>query len=163
MERPFQDAAMLHSIRDCLFRSDSPLHDEFSSLLEKFIAERIASPGSEWFPCICRDLHSLSQKLAEVQTKIIESEQRIDALQISAANATAATDHRVDALQSSTENATRTAVSELRRLEHELSPCYILLNEFPRFGSPKPSNHSQFPPQHPNHNHLFRAVHRIRH
>ena len=43
MERPFDDAALLHFISDCLFRSDLPLHDEFSSWLEKFIAERIAS------------------------------------------------------------------------------------------------------------------------
>ena len=107
MEQPFDDAAMLHFILDCLFRSDSPLHDYFSSSLETFIAERIASRESEWFPCICRDLHSLSQKLAEAQAKVIELKQRIDALHTSAANATAATDHRVTILQSATENATR--------------------------------------------------------
>ena len=106
MERPFDDAAMLHFISDCLFRSDSPLHNDFSSSLEKMIAERIASRESERFPCISRDLHSLSQKLAEVQTNVIELEQRMDAMQISAANATAATDHRVGALQSSGESAT---------------------------------------------------------
>ena len=118
---------MLLFIRDCLFRSDSPFHHEFSSSLEKFIAERIAS---EWFPCISRDLHSLLQKLAEAQAKVIELELRIDALHTSTANATAATDHRVNILQSSTENATQAAVSELRRLQHELSHCYVLLNEF---------------------------------
>ena len=53
------------------------------------------------------DLHSLSQKLAEAQAKVIELERRIDALHTSAANATAATDHRVAILQSATENATR--------------------------------------------------------
>ena len=115
MERPFDDAAMLHFIRDCLFRSDSPLHHEFSSSLAKFIAERMASRESEWFPCISRDLHSLSQKLADTQAKVIELEQRIDALHTSAANATMASDHRVDILQSSTENATQAAVSELRK------------------------------------------------
>ena len=113
MERPFDHAAMLHFIRDSLFRTDSPLAHEFSILLERFIAERIASRESEWFPCISRDLHSLSQKLADTQAKVIELEQRIDALQTTAANATAATDHRVYTLQSSTENATQAAVSEL--------------------------------------------------
>ena len=58
MERPFDNAAMLHFIRDSLFRSHSPLHHEFSSALENFIAERIASRESEWFPCFSRDLHS---------------------------------------------------------------------------------------------------------
>ena len=144
MERPFDDAAMLHFIRDSLFRTDSPLHQEFSISLEKFVAQRIASGESEWFPCISRDLHSLSQKLADTQANVIELEQRIDALQTTAPNATAATDHRVDTLQSSTENATQAAVSELRRLEHELSQCYVLLNEFTRVWSEQPLNHFQF-------------------
>ena len=120
MERPFDDAAMLHFIGDSLFRTDSPLHHEISISLEKFIAERIASRESEWFPCFS-DLHNCSQKLADTQAKVIELEQRIDALQTTAASATAATDHRVDTLQSSTENATQAAVSELGRVEHELS------------------------------------------
>ena len=138
------------------FDSHSPPHHEFSSSLEKFIAEHIASRESEWFPCRSGDLHSLSQMLAEVQTKLIDLEQRIDGFQISAGNATAATDHRVDALQSSTETATRPAVSELRRLEHNLLQCYALLNEFAQFLNQQPSNqqlqfqHSQFPPQHPH-------------
>ena len=149
MERPFYDAAMLHFIRDSRVRTDSPLHQEFSNSLEKFIAERTTSRESEWFPCICRDLHSLSQKLADTQAKVIEFEQRIDALQTAEANATAATDHRVDTLQSSTENATQAAVSELRHLEHELSQCYVLLNEFTRVSSQQPSNHFQFPQQQP--------------
>ena len=93
MERPFGDPAMLHFIRDSLFRTDSPLHHVFWISLEKFIAERIASRESEWFPCISRDLHSLSQKLADTQAKVIKLEQRIDALQTIAASATAATDH----------------------------------------------------------------------
>ena len=100
MEGPFDNAAMLRFIRDCLFRSDSLLHHGFSSLLETSLAERIASRESEWFPCMSRDLHSLSQKLADTQAKVIELEQRIDALQTSAANATTATDHGVDILQS---------------------------------------------------------------
>ena len=156
MERPFDDAAMLHFIRDCQFRSRAPLHHQFSSSLETFITERLASRESEWFPYISCDLDSLSQKLAEVQNKVIGLEQHIDALQISAANATAATDHRVVALQYSTENATRTAVSELQQLEHELSQCYILTNEFAQFWSQQPSNqqpefqHTQFPAQHPD-------------
>ena len=79
-----------------------------------------------------RDLHSWLQKLADNQAKVIELEQRIDALQTTAATATAATDHRVDTLQSSTENATQAAVSELQRTEHELSQCYALLNEVAR-------------------------------
>ena len=58
MEKPFDDAGMLHFIRDCLFRYDSPLHHEFSSLLEKFIAERIASREREWFPCRSHHLRS---------------------------------------------------------------------------------------------------------
>ena len=111
MERPFDDAAMLHFSGDCPFRSDLPLHLQFSSSLEKFIAERIASRESELFPCISRDFHSLSQKLAEAQAKVIELEQRIDALQTSAANAAAATDHRVDILQSSMEHAIQAAVT----------------------------------------------------
>ena len=104
---------------------------------------------SEWFPCMSRDLHSLSQNLADTQTKVIELEQRIDALQTSAANATTATDHRVDILQSSTENATQAAVSELRRLDHELSQRYVLLNEFAQVSSQQPSKHFQFPQQQP--------------
>ena len=149
MEPSFDDAAILHFSRDCLFRSDSPLHHEFPISLQRFIAERIASRESQWFPCISRVLHSLSQKLADTQAKVIELEQHIDALQTSAANATAATDHRVDILQSSTENATQAAVSELRRLKHELSQCYVLLNEFAQVLDQQPSSHFQFPQQHP--------------
>ena len=163
MERPFDDAAMLHFIRDSLFRSDSPLHHEFSTLLEKFIAERIASRESEWFPSLSPDLHSCSQKLADTQAKVIELEQRVDVLQATAASATAATEQRVDALQataasataatgqridtlqSSTENATQAAANELRRVELELSQCYALLNEFVRTSSPPPPNNIQFP------------------
>ena len=163
MERPFNDAAMLHFIRDSLFRSDSPLHHEFSTSLEKFIAERIASRESEWSPCLSRDLHSCSQKLADTQAKVIELEQRIDVLQATAASATAATEQRIDVLQataasataatgqridtlqSSTENATQAAANELRRVEHELSQCYALLNEFVRTSSPPPPNNIQFP------------------
>ena len=106
MERPFDDAAMLHFIGDSLFGTDSPLHHKFSISLEKSIAERIESRDREWFPCISRDLHSCSQKLADTQAKVIALEQRIDALQTTAASGTAATDHRVNTLQSSTENAT---------------------------------------------------------
>ena len=120
---------MLHFIRDSLFRTNPPLHHEFSISLETFIAERIATRESEWFPCLCPDLHSCSQKLADTQAKVIQFEQLIDALQTTAASATAATDHRVDTLQSSTENATQAAVSERRRVEQELSLCYALLNE----------------------------------
>ena len=125
------------------------MHHEYSSSLERFIAERMASGESEWFPCISCDLHNLSQRLAESQAKVIKLEQLIDALQTSAANATAATDHRVDILQSLTENATEAAVSELRRLEHELSQCYVRLNEFAQVSSQQPWNHFQFPTQHP--------------
>ena len=71
------------------------------SLLEKSIAELIATGEREWFPCMSRDLQSLSLKLADTQAKVMELEQRIDALQTSAANATTATDHRIDILQSS--------------------------------------------------------------
>ena len=149
MERPFDAAAMLHSIRDSLFRTDSPLHHEFLISLETFIAERIASRESGWFPCISRDLHSLSQKHADTQAKVIELEQSMDALQTTAASATAATDHQVDTLQSSTKNATQAAVSELRRVEHEWSQCYDFLNEFARVSSQQPSNHFQFPQQQP--------------
>ena len=145
MERPFDDAAMLHFIRDSLFRTDSPLHHKFSISLERFIAERIASRESKWFPCLSRDLHSYSQRLADTQAKVIELEQRIDALQTTAASAAAANDHRVDTLQSSRENATQAAVSELRRVEHELSRCYALLNEFVRALSQPPPNNFQFP------------------
>ena len=145
MERPFDDAAMLHFIRDSLFRSDSPLHHEFSTSLEKFIAERIPSRESEWFPCLSRDLHSCSQKLADTQAKVIELEQRIDVLQATAASATAATGQRIDTLQSSTENATQAAANELRRVEHELSQCYAPLNEFVRTSSPPPPNNIQSP------------------
>ena len=149
MEWPFDDAAMLRFIRDSLFRTDSPLHHEFSILLERFIAQRIASRGSEWFPCLSRDYHSCSQKLADTQAKVIELEQGINALQTTAASATAATDHRVDTLQSSTGNATQAAVSELRRVEHELLQCYALLNEFVRVSSQQPSNNFQFPQPQP--------------
>ena len=149
MERSFDDGAMLHFIRDSLFRSDSPLHHEFWVSLEKFIAERIASRESEWFPCLSRDLHSCSQKLADTQAKVIELEQGIDALQATAATATAATGQRVDTLQSSTENATQAPANELRRVEHELSQCYALLNKFVRTSSQPPSSNSQFPQPQP--------------
>ena len=149
MERPFDDAAMLHFIRGSLFRTDSPLHHEFLISLGKFNAEPIASRESEWFPCLSRDLHSCSQKLGDTQAKVIDLEQRTDALQTTAASATAATDHRVDNLQSSTENATQAAVSELQRVEHELSPWYALLNEFVRASSQPPSNNFQFPQPQP--------------
>ena len=149
MERPFEDAAMLHFIRDSLFRSHSPLHQEFSIWLERFIAERIASRESEWFPCLSRDLHSCSQKLADTQAKVIESEHRIDGLQTTAASATAATDHRVDTLQSSTENPTQAAVNERLRVEHRLSRCYALLNKFVPASSQPPSNNFQFPQPQP--------------
>ena len=89
------------------------------------------------------------QKLADTQAKVIALEQRIDALQTTTASATAATDYRVDTLQSSTENATQAAVSELRRVEHELSQCYALLSEFVRVSSQQPSNRFQFPQQQP--------------
>ena len=163
MERPLDDAAMLHFIRDRLFRSDSPLHHEFLTSLEKFIAERIASRESEWFPCLSRDLHSCSQKLADTQAKVIELEQRIDVLQATAASATAATEQRIDVLQataasattatgqridtlqSSTENATQAAANELRCVEHELTQCYALLNKFVRTSSPPPPHNIQFP------------------
>ena len=52
------------------------------------------------------DHHNLQSAVAEVQAKHDEFEQRIDALQMSAASATVATDQRVDSLQSATENAT---------------------------------------------------------
>ena len=130
---------MLHLARDSLFRSDSPLHHEFLTSLEKFIAERIASRESEWFPSLSRDLHSCSRKLADTQAKVIELEQRIDVLQATAASATAAIGQRIDTLQSSTENATQAAANELRRVEHELSQCYALLNEFIRTLSPPTS------------------------
>ena len=145
MERPFDDAAMLHFIRDSLFRTDSPLHHEFSISLETFMAELITSRESECFPCLSRDLHSCSQKLADTQAKVIEWKQRIDALQTTAASATAATDHRVDTLQFSRENATQAAVSEVRHVEHELSQCYALLKEFVGASSQQPSNNFQFP------------------
>ena len=149
MERSFDDAAMLHFIRDSLFRSDSPLHHEFSVSLERFIAERLASRESEWFPCLSGDLHSCSQKLADTQAKVIELQQRIDALQATAASATAATGQQVDTLQSSTENATQAAANELRRVKHELSQCYALLNEFVRTSSQPRSNNIQFPQPQP--------------
>ena len=142
---------------------DSPLHHEFSSSLEEFIAERIASRESEWFPCMSHHLRSLQSAVSEVQAKHVELEQRIDALQIPAANTTTATEHRIDALQSSMENATRVAASELQRPEDELSKCYILLNEFAHFSNlhqslnpQQPSNqqllfqHSQLQLQHPH-------------
>ena len=149
MERSFDDAAMLHFIRDSLFRSDSPLHHEFSISLEKFIPERIASRESEWFPCLPRDLHSCSQKLADTQAKVIKLEQRIEALQATAASATAATGQRIDTLQSSTENATQGAANQLRGVEHELLQCYALLNEFVRTSSQPPANNIQFPQPQP--------------
>ena len=132
MERPLNNAAMLHFIRDSLFRTDAFLHHEFWISLGKFIAQRIAGPESKWSPCIPRDLHSCSQKLADTQAKVIALEQRIDGLQTTAASATAATDHRADTLQSLTENATRAAVSEFQRVEHErnVMPFSTKLYEF---------------------------------
>ena len=157
MERSFDDSAMLHFIRDSLFRSDSPLHHEFSVSLERFIAERIASRESEWFPCLSCDLHSCSLKLADTQAKVIELEHRIDGLQATAASATAATDHRVNTLQSSKESSTQAVANELRRVEHELSQCYALLNEFIRASSPHLRTTSSFH----NHNHSYIHNHRL--
>ena len=133
MQRTFDDAAMLHCIRDCLSRCDSSLHQEFPSSLDEFIAERIASRESEWFPCMFHDLRILQSAVSEFQAKHVESEQRINALQVSAANDVTATEQRTDALLSSTENATREAKSELQRLEHDLRKCYVLRNEVPNF------------------------------
>ena len=149
MQRPFDDAAMLNFIRDSLFRTNSPLHHGISISLETFIAERIASRKSKWVPCPSRDLHSCSQKLAHTQAKVMELKQRIDALHTTAASATAASDHRVDTLQSSTESASQAAVSERGRVEHQLSQCYALLNEFVQVSSQQPSNNLQFPQQQP--------------
>ena len=149
MERSFDNAATLQFITDSLFRSDSPLHHEFSVSLETFIAERIASRESVWFPCLSRDLHSCSQKLADTQVKVIELKQRIDALQATAAGATAATGQRVDTLQSSTKNATQAAANQVRHVEHELSQCYALLNKFVRTSSQPPSNNIHFPQPQP--------------
>ena len=149
MEQSSDDAAMLHFIRDSLFQSDSPLHHEFSISLEKFIAERIASRESEWFPCLSRDVHSCSQKHADTQAKVIELVQRIEALQARAASATAATGQRIDTLQPSTENATQGAANELRGVEHELSHCYALLIEIVQSWSQPPPNNIQFPQPQP--------------
>ena len=87
----------------------------------------------------------------------------MDALRISAAKATTATEDRIHASQSSTENATRAAVSELQRLKDELSKCCALLNRVAHFlnqqqflNLQQPFNqqplfqHSQLQPQHPN-------------
>ena len=106
------------------------------------------------------DFRSLQSGVSEVQAKHVELEQRINALQISAANATTATEHRINGLQSLTGNSTRAAASELQRLEDEFSRCYVLFNEFANFTSQQqslspqqPSNqellfqHSQLPVQ----------------
>ena len=124
---------MLHSIGDCLFRSDSPYHHESWSLLETFIAERITSREGEWFPCMSHNLRSLQSAFSEVQAKHVELKKGIDTLQISAANATAATERRIDALQFSTDNTTRGAARQLQKLEDELSKCYFLNNECANF------------------------------
>ena len=152
MERSFDDAAMLHFIKDSLFRSDSPLHHEFSVSLEKFIAERIASRGSEWFPCLYRDLHSCSQKLADTQAKVIELEQRIDALQATAASATAATGQRVDTLQTSTEIATQAAANELNC--RNVMPCSKNLYELR-------VHHLRTTSSFHNHHHIYIHNHRL--
>ena len=73
---------MHHFNPDCLCRMDSLLHHEFSSSLEKIVAERIASRESEWFPCMSHGLCSLQSAASEVQAKHIELELPIDALQI---------------------------------------------------------------------------------
>ena len=52
-------------------------------------------------------------------------------------------------LQSSTEDATQAAVSELRRVQHELSQCYALLNEIVQVSGQQPSNNFQFPQPQP--------------
>ena len=157
MERPFDNAAMLHFIRDSLFRTDSPLHHKFSISLETFIAERIASRESKWFPYLSRDLQSCSQKLADTQAKVIEWEQRIDALQTTAASATAATDHRVDTLHCSTQNATPGAVSELQRVEHELSSAMPFSMNLYEFQADNLQTTSSFH----NHNYSYNHCHRL--
>ena len=106
---------------------------------------------------------TVQSAVSEFQARHIELEQRIDASQISAANATTATEHRIDALQSSTENVTQAAASELQRLKDELPKCYVLLNKFAHFLNRQQSlnpqqssnqqpifQHSQLPPQHPH-------------
>ena len=91
---------MLHFLQDCVFKSDSPLHHELLNLLEIFIAERIASRESEWFPSMFHRLRSLQSAVSEVQAKHVKFEQRINALQISAGNATPATEQRIDTCNS---------------------------------------------------------------
>ena len=151
MEKTFDEAAMLHFIRDCLFRFDSPLHHKFSNSVEQLIAERIANREGEWFSCMVHDLRSLQSAFSEAQPKHVELEQRIDAMRISAANATTAAEQRIDALQLSTENATRAAANKLQLLEGEFSKGYILLQEFAQYFSnqQQPSNQQQTPNQQP--------------
>ena len=116
-----------------------------SLLLEKFIAEHIASQEGEWFPCMLHNLRSLQSAVSEVQAKQVELEQRIDALQIFAANTTTATEQRIDTLQLSTESTTRAAASGLQRLEDELSKRYVLLQEIPNFSKQQQSPNQQQP------------------
>ena len=114
METTFDAAAMLHFFLDCLFRSESALHHKFSNSLEEIIAERIASRESDWFPCMFHDLCILQSALSEAQGKHVELEKRIDALHISAANATTETEQIINTLHLSADNATRAAASELQ-------------------------------------------------
>ena len=112
MKKNFDEAAMLHSFRDCLFLSDSPLHQEFWNSLEQLIADRMANREGECLPCMFHDPRSLQAAVSAVQAKYIVLKQMIDALQLS------------------TENATRAAANDLQRLEDEVSKNYVLLQEF---------------------------------
>ena len=78
---------MLHFVRNCLFRPDSPLHQ--SNSLEQLIAEPITNRESEWFPCMFHDLRSLQAAASKLQAKGVKLEvhqQKIDVLQVATEN-----------------------------------------------------------------------------
>ena len=78
IEKHFDEAAMLHFIRDCLFQPDSPLHQELSNPLQRQIAERITYQESEVFPCMPHNLRRLQAALTELQAKCVHLEVKFD-------------------------------------------------------------------------------------
>ena len=81
---------MLHCICDCLFRSESPLHQEFLTLQRKLITECIANREGKWFPCMFHDRRSLQAPVTELQVTYVDLEEKLNVLQLSTQNATRA-------------------------------------------------------------------------
>ena len=70
----FDEAAMLHFVRNCLFQPESPLHQEFLISLQQLITTLITHRETEWFPLMSHDLHRLQAANAELQDRLTTHE-----------------------------------------------------------------------------------------